>query len=94
MPPRDLQERTRLFAIAVVKFCRTLAQEQMKPRRKARQLRQGGECRPFAEITARRAAAARARNSKRSSERYSKKPTNASTVLEAFRDIRIKERAA
>ena len=25
MPPRDLQERTRLFAIAVVQFCRTLA---------------------------------------------------------------------
>jgi four helix bundle protein len=24
MPPRDLQERTRRFAIAVVKFCRTL----------------------------------------------------------------------
>ena len=24
MPPRDLQERTRLFAIAVVKFCRQL----------------------------------------------------------------------
>ena len=24
MPPRDLQERTRLFAIAVVRFCRTL----------------------------------------------------------------------
>ena len=24
MPARDLQERTRLFAIAVVKFCRTL----------------------------------------------------------------------
>jgi four helix bundle protein len=24
MPPRDLQERTRLFALAVVRFCRTL----------------------------------------------------------------------
>ena len=24
MPPRDLQERTRLFSIAVVNFCRTL----------------------------------------------------------------------
>jgi len=24
MPPRDLQERTRRFALAVVKFCRTL----------------------------------------------------------------------
>ena len=24
MPPRDLQERTRVFAIAVVKFCRQL----------------------------------------------------------------------
>jgi len=24
MPPRDLQERTRLFALAVTKFCRTL----------------------------------------------------------------------
>ena len=26
MPPRDLHERTRLFAIAVVKFCRALPQ--------------------------------------------------------------------
>ena len=24
MPPRDLQERTRLFALAVIRFCRTL----------------------------------------------------------------------
>jgi four helix bundle protein len=40
MPPRDLQERTRLFAIAVVKFCRTLpgtdeAQEEGRQLRRA-----------------------------------------------------------
>ena len=26
MPPRDLQERTRLFALAVIRFCRSLPQ--------------------------------------------------------------------
>src|SRR5205814_1748775 len=40
MPPRDLQERTRLFAIAVVKFCRQLpktdeAQEEAHQLRRA-----------------------------------------------------------
>jgi four helix bundle protein len=45
MPPRDLQERTRLFAIAVVKFCRQLpktdeAQEEARQlRRAARSMR-------------------------------------------------------
>ena len=40
MPPRDLQERTRVFAIAVVKFCRQLpptdeAQEEGRQLRRA-----------------------------------------------------------
>jgi four helix bundle protein len=40
MPPRDLQERTRLFAIAVVRFCRQLpntdeAQEEARQLRRA-----------------------------------------------------------
>jgi four helix bundle protein len=40
MPPRDLQERTRLFACAIVKFCRTLpktdeAQEEGRQLRRA-----------------------------------------------------------
>src|SRR5882762_9079220 len=40
MPPRDLQERTRLFAIAIVNFCRTLpgtdeAQEEGRQLRRA-----------------------------------------------------------
>ena len=38
MPPRDLQERTRLFANAVVKFCRTLPKTD-EAQEEARQLR-------------------------------------------------------
>ncbi|HXD20163.1 MAG TPA: four helix bundle protein [Vicinamibacterales bacterium] len=38
MPPRDLQERTRLFAIAVVKFCRELPKTD-EAQEEARQLR-------------------------------------------------------
>ena len=38
MPPRDLQERTRLFAIAVVKFCRQLPKTD-EAQEEARQLR-------------------------------------------------------
>src|SRR5712691_8223758 len=38
MPPRDLQERTRLFAIAVVRFCRTLPSTD-EAREEGRQLR-------------------------------------------------------
>jgi len=38
MPPRDLQERTRLFANAVVKCCRTLPKTD-EAQEEARQLR-------------------------------------------------------
>ena len=38
MPPRDLQERTRLFAIAVIKFCRQLPKTD-EAQEEARQLR-------------------------------------------------------
>lgn len=39
VPPRDLRERTRLFALAVVKFCRTLPKTD-EAKEAARQLRQ------------------------------------------------------
>jgi four helix bundle protein len=39
MPPRDLKERTRLFALAVVRFCRTLPSTD-EAREAARQLRE------------------------------------------------------
>jgi four helix bundle protein len=62
MPPRDLQERTRLFAVAIVKFCRQLpktdeAQEEARQlRRAARSMRRNYRAarrgRSYAEFTA------------------------------------------
>ena len=41
MPPRDLRERTRLFALAVVSFCRRLPRTD-EAQEAARQLREAG----------------------------------------------------
>jgi len=91
VPPRDLQERTRLFAIAVVKFCRTLPKTD-EAQEEARQLR--------------RAAAAVRRNYRAARRGRSRAEFEAKlgTVfeeadecvdcLEALRDTKIKEDAA
>jgi len=91
MPPRDLHERTRPFAIAVVKFCRALPRTD--------EAREGG-------AQLRRAANAvrsnyRAARRGRSRAEFQAKPgtvfeeaDECAGWLEYFRDVRIKEDAA
>jgi four helix bundle protein len=91
MPPRDLQERTRLFAIAVVKFCRQLPKTD-EAQEEARQLRRAA--------TAVRRNYRAARRGRSRAEFEAKLGTvfeeadECVDCLEALRDVRIKTDAA
>jgi len=90
MPPRDLQERTRLFAIAVVKFCRTLP-ETDKAQDEARQLRRA------ARAVRRNYRAARRGRSRAEFEAklgtVFEEADECVDCLESLRDLRIKDDA-
>ncbi len=91
MPPRDLQERTRVFAIAVVKFCRTLPDTD-EAQEEGRQLRRAA--------TAVRRNYRAARRGRSRAEFEAKLGTvfeeadECVDCLEALRDTRIKSDAA
>jgi four helix bundle protein len=91
MPPRDLQERTRLSAIAVVKFCRQLPKTD-EAQEEARQLRRAA--------TAVRRNYRAARRGRSRAEFEAKLGTvfeeadECVDCLEALRDVRIKTDAA
>jgi four helix bundle protein len=90
MPPRDLQERTRLFAIAVVKFCRTLP-ETDEAQDEARQLRRA------ARAVRRNYRAARRGRSRAEFEAklgtVFEEADECVDCLESLRDLRIKDDA-
>jgi four helix bundle protein len=87
MPARDLQERTRLFAIAVVKFCRTLPNI-----REAQE--EGDQLRRAARAVRRDYRAARRGRSRAEFEAklgtVFEEADECVDCLEAFRDTRIK----
>ena len=91
MPPRDLHERTRLFAIAVVKFCRSLPKTDEA-------LEAGSQLRRAANAVRSNYRAARRGRSR--AEFQAKLGTvfeeadECAGWLEYFRDVRIKEDAA
>jgi four helix bundle protein len=91
MPSRDLHERTRLFAIAVVRFCRALPKTD-----EAREA--GGQLRRAANAVRSNYRAARRGRSR--AEFQAKLGTvfeeadECASWLEYFRDVRIKEDAA
>ena len=87
MPPRNLEERTRLFAIAVVKFCRTLPKTD-EAQDEARQLRRA------ASAVRRNYRAARRGRSRAELEAklgtLFEEADECVDCLEALRDMRIK----
>ena len=87
MPPRNLEERTRLFAIAVVKFCRTLPKTD-EAQDEARQLRRA------ASAVRRNYRAARRGRSRAELEAklgtVFEEADECVDCLEALRDMRIK----
>ena len=91
MPPRDLQERTRLFSIAVVNFCRTL------PNTKDAQ-EEGDQLRRAAKAVRRNYRAARRGRSRAEFEAklgtVFEEADECVDCLEALRDTKIKTDAA
>jgi len=91
MPPRDLHERTRLFAIAVVKFCRTLPRTD-EAREAGSQLRRAANA-----VRANYRAARRGRSRAVFEAKLGivfEEADECAGWLEYFRDVRIKEDAA
>ena len=88
MPPRDLQERTRLFALAVVTFCRTLPDT-----KEARE--EGDQLRRAANAVRRNYRAARRGRSRAEFEAklgtVFEEADECVDCLEALRDARIKK---
>ena len=91
MPPRDLQERTRLFSIAVVNFCRTL------PNTKEAQ-EEGDQLRRAAKAVRRNYRAARRGRSRAEFEAklgtVFEEADECVDCLEALRDTKVKTDAA
>ena len=91
MPPRDLHERTRLFAIAVVKFCRALPQTD-EAREAAGQLRRAANA-----VRSNYRAARRGRSRAEFQAKLGtvfEEADECAGWLEYFRDVRIKEDTA
>jgi four helix bundle protein len=87
MTPRDLQERTRLFAICVVKFCRTLPKTD-ESREAAGQLRRAANA-----VRANYRAARRGRSRAEFEAKLGtvfEEADEAAGWLEYFRDVHIK----
>ena len=87
MPPRDLQERTRLFAICVVKFCRTVPKTD-EAKEAASQLRRAANG-----VRSNYRAARRGRSRAEFEAKLGtvfEEADEAAGWLEYFRDVRIK----
>ena len=91
VPPRDLQERTRLFAIAVVKFCRTLPKND-EAQDEARQLPRAASAVPRNYRAARRGRSRAEFEAKLGT--VFEEADECVDCLEAFRDMRINTDAA
>jgi four helix bundle protein len=91
MAPRDLQERTRLFSIAIVKFCRTLP-----PTKEAQE--EGDQLRRAAKAVRRNYRAARRGRSRAEFEAklgtVFEEADECVDCLEALRDTKVKTDAA